>query len=304
MRCKSLFIISILLFSLFVPKSVIAVSHCSSDGGFSVSPVTLDLQMNPGDTITKEFEIFNESNNDKNFKVYASPFSETDRGKDFATESNYTLLSKWISFSGLNIDNQINVSACDVRKITLHITVPENALAGGQYAAVFVESKNSDKDENKTQISPSSRIGILLYGHVHGDGAVVKDMAFSNEEISLDQGKVKAFCVGINNGNIDGNVEGHLVIRTLFGEKVYDRTSSITLLPGVSNRELSIVWDGTPMLGIFTAEYTITTTSGATKTLSRFFILIPVPVIIILVALIVLIIYRIIRRRRRRIELI
>ena len=299
MRCKGLSIIGALLFGLFVPKSVIAVSHCSSDGGFSVSPVTLDLQMNPGDTITKEFEIFNESNNDKNFKVYASPFSETDHGKDFATESNYALLSKWISFSGLNIDNQINVSACDVRKITLHIIVPENALAGGQYAAVFVEGRNSNNNENKTQISSSSRIGILLYGHVHGDGAVVKDVAFSNEEISLDQGKVKAFCVGINNGNIDGNVEGHLVVRTLFGEKVYDRTSSITLLPGASNRELSIVWDGTPMLGVFTAEYTITTTSGATKTLSRFFILIPVPVIMI-----VLIIYRIIRRRRCRIELI
>lgn len=289
-------------------QPVRAEEECTDDNTrFLVSPTAKDLQIEPGKTINDSFELKNLSTKPTKFKIYAEPYSGTGSDKDFSTETTYTQMSRWINFvdagGGQARTLEITVEACTTREITFKVAAPSSVPDGGQYAAIFAESSNSNN--SSAAITTSSRVGVLLYGRISG-GKTVHSTSLA--ELSLEysgglkgkDGKALASSVIYgtakvsNDGNIDTTVTSTLIVRTLLGNEVYKNTSDISLLPGASNRKITEIWENTPFFGLFTAEYTVKTGTGVSETITRTFLVAPLPLILVLAAAAIIVVVGII----------
>lgn len=273
---------------------------------FSVSPTAKNLNIKPGELTTDSFELKNLSTEAAKFKIYAEPYSNTGDDKNFSTETTFTQMSRWIDFldaSGGRVKTlEISVPGCTTREITFRVVAPASVPAGGQYAAIFAESSNGMSDAT---ISTSSRVGVLLYARM-SEGQTV--LSSSLAEPMLDRGNglrgndgklLKSSVIYgtvkvTNDGNIDTNVESTLVVRTILGREVYKNTSSISILPGTFERKITDIWEETPTFGLFTAEYSVKTGTGASETITRTFLILPLPLLLILAAALVVVVIGII----------
>ena len=302
-RRFGLIIVAAVAAATAMAQPVLADEECTGEGTrFSVSPTAKDLQIKAGETISEKFELKNMSSEATKFKIYAEPYSNTGDDKDFSTETTYTQMSRWINFvdaSGGSVRTlEITVPGCTTREIAFTVAAPDSVPDGGQYAAIFAEGSNGSSESST--ISTSSRVGVLLYGRVSG-GKTMQSASLSEISLERDDGLKgkdgKTLTASViygsakisNDGNIDINVDSTLTVRTLLGREVYQNTTSISLLPGTTDRKITEVWESTPAFGLFVAEYNIKTGTGINETVSRVFLLVPLPLLLILIVALIIV---------------
>lgn len=269
--------------------------ECQEGSGVLVTPISKSLSIEGGGTrIEDGFTIKNKASRESVFKIYAAPYTDDDE-KNFTNENNFTQISRWIKFldaSGGTVDNlEIRVPACSAREVNFVVNVPNSIPDGGQYAVIFAESKNSG--ESDAVITSASRVGMLVYARVSG-GETIRDLEITDGHIekglSGERTVISAGAKATNKGNIDVDVVSKMVVRNIFGHEVYDKTNSISLLPGSTNRKISDVWEDVPYLGLFFVDYTIEINGEVKGAFSQMILVLPLPIMVIMIAALIVVV--------------
>jgi hypothetical protein len=158
---------------IYSQESEIAVP----DAGITISPVRFEYDLDPGETISDEILIYNATGRDEQLFFATYPFTPNENGtpqiiKD--GELPYEVdPSQWISLNKESavVEDQVPERAIPTR-LGFTLTIPEDAAAGGYYAAVLQSQKPQDgsdlaEGESGTVTIPESAALVIV--NVSGD---------------------------------------------------------------------------------------------------------------------------------------
>jgi hypothetical protein len=156
------------------------------------SPVKINETVRPGESLVKTFKVFNASYTEgtfytdiQDFKVSSELGSPTFFEGIANPDARYSLRS-WLEVEE-EFKKSITVPARSFGSFEVTIDVPENAEAGGHYAAVFLQTA-PPASEGNTSVSSVGRIASLLLINVPGEvdeSLVVEDFS-TNKEIYFE----------------------------------------------------------------------------------------------------------------------
>ena len=223
---RKLLTLLITLSALLFPMA----SHADEPLSVSATPVFSLLTINPGATTTQAITLTNSSKTALNISVESHGFAATDDsgGSDFPDSKSGP--QHWFSFS----PSTFTLEAQSKKQVIATISVPKDAVSGGQYASVFfVASAASDNGEPTTKVNFSARIGTFFFmtigGNLHPQGQVSR---FSTK--MFWQHSPVLFNVSVHNfGNIHIKPHSTLTIKNIFGKTVYQAVDpGLFVLPG------------------------------------------------------------------------
>lgn len=288
---------------------ILTFGLCTSvfaDVGISVSPMIQKIVLNPGETYTGTFKVFNQAanKNDLSFEAEVIPFF-ADENYDAVYEKvgNYNQIVDWITVKNGTGTLAPNNGA----DITYTINVPKNAPSGGQYAAIRVTSVNDKDSEGLSGTSTSVKvkygIAYTIFAEIAGTTVRKGEVLDANVQSLLLDGNIKGTSTIKNTGNVHGTAKYTLKVFPLFSsEEVYtneEDPATRTILPDRTlHNEIS--WDETPTFGIFNVVYTVEF-EGVTTEVSKMVIKCPVWLLFIIIFIIVaLIVWLVIRMKSHK----
>ena len=284
--------------------ALFGVMPVSADGEkpdyrLQISPVRLDLDLEPGTTSTGTFEVQNTGLKAYDFVLGVDPYSVTDENYsiDSETRTTYTDIVDWITFS----QNEGHVEPNQNQEITVTVTVPDDVPAGGQYAMIYAEMVRDDELES-TGVAVNHRVALLVFSEVEGNTRREGQVLETKIPSILFNPPITATSLVENTGNVHATAYYTLQVFPLFGdEEVYtneENPATLTILPE-TQRFNSISWDGAPQLGIFRVRETVTILDD-TQTIEKIVFLCPIWFLFLILLIIFFVIFWLVSRARSR----
>lgn len=265
-----------------------------------VSPATVSIDdMKPGDTKEFKFKVQNTGSEPFRYEIFTTPYSVINENyeQDFSSDTNYTDIAKWITFS--QDGGEIQPDKQD--EITATIKVPQDVPAGGQYASVMIHTlgnPTSSDGGDKSAVSITNQIGLIVYSNIAGETRKAGSIVESKIPSFLFAPPITATSVVENTGNVHAKATYILQVYPFFGsEEVYtneEQPTTITILPE-TRRLNTITWDGAPQLGIFKVKQTVKFLDK-TEVTEKVVFLCPIWFLLIILAIIFLVIFLIVSR--------
>lgn len=267
-----------------------------------VSPARMELDLEPGEKVSKKFKIQNTGTEDFGFELSTGPFSVTDENytQDLNSVTKYNDMKDWITFS----EDEGTVEAGKSVEVTATVTVPNDVPSGGQYAVILAKMIEP-VDKNTSGIIPEKQVGMLIYaknidGNTRREGGVLENQVPSFMFVP----PIKATSLVENTGNVHEKAEYVLQVFPLFGsEEVYtneENPLTLTILPE-TRRLNTVTWEGSPKLGIFKVKQTVKFL-GQDNVTEKIVFICPIWFLLIILVLIFLIVFWIVSRVRGRKE--
>ena len=291
-------------FLLALMIALFGVMPVSADGEkpdyrLQISPVRLDLDLEPGTTSTGTFEVQNTGLKAYDFVLGVDPYSVTDENYsiDSETRTAYTDIVDWITFS----QNEGHVEPNQNQEITVTVTVPDDVPAGGQYAMIYAEMVRDDELES-TGVAVNHRVALLVFSEVEGNTRCEGQVLETKIPTFIFNPPITATSLVENTGNVHATAYYTLQVFPLFGdEEVYtneENPATLTILPE-TQRFNSISWDGAPQLGIFRVRETVTILDD-TQTIEKIVFLCPIWFLFLILLIIFFVIFWLVSRARSR----
>lgn len=266
-----------------------------------ISPPSIDIPtLEPGAKHTGTFKVINNSEVPFEYKVYATGYGvKYEDNKDaynqlYDYETASTYIAKWFTFS--KTAGTLNPRQFD--EITYTIDVPLDAPAGGQYAAIMVESDNKEKDV----FNSISRVGSLVYGTVNGETKIDAKIVDNKIPSFLFAPPIYATSLVENNGNVHMNAYYTLQVFPLFSnEELYtnEEDPETHIVMPETKRFITAKWENSPSFGIFRVVQTVKIADQESR-VEKLVILCPLWLIIIILVLIFMMIFWIVSRHKSR----
>lgn len=264
-----------------------------------VTPVFSLVTINPGTTAARKLTVTNQSNLALSISAESRGFNANDEngGSDFPNSKSGA--QHWFSFE----PSKFILPAHSSQTVTVTISVPQDAISGGQYASVFfIATAPPDPNSAATKVNFSARIGTFFFmtvgGNIHPDG---KLLDFSTH-LFWQHAPIR-FRIDVHNfGNI--HIKPHSVLRidNIFGKSVYQTIDpGLFVLPG-KTRTWQLIATQKLHPGFYTAYLStkITSKSPDTMRVAHFWV-IPWQ-LIVLICSIIAISWFIMRPQLRRLK--
>lgn len=209
---------------------------------FAISPVVVDLEVDPGTAAQGKVQITNTDGKDQTYYIGVQNFvaKGEDGAQDFLPESDITGLASWITPQ----TRSVRLGANETREFGYAVNVPKNAEPGGHYAAMFFSTVPLNSDRGSA-VGVGAKTGLLFLLRVPGD--IREDARI--ESFRVNSGQIDRlpayFEMRVRNlGNVHFKPEGNVVIKNFLGQEVAKvplnpRKSSV--LPN-SIRRIDTVW--------------------------------------------------------------
>lgn len=232
------------------------------ENSFTLTPMSQDIALEPGQTYTGHITVVNptDATSDFSYKVSVSPFNMVgeDYTVDLATEHNRSMITKWIKIN----EPTGTIKPNESKDVEFTITVPQDAPAGGQYAALCVTSDNNIEGDSGLSVQNVYEMASIIYGNVAGETV--------HEGHILDN-HIPGFSVGApvmlnstiqNNGNVHDYAHYVIKVNNIFTGEVILPTEEVdgnyaeVIMPEstyVSQREISNL----PAIGVVHVSQTI-----------------------------------------------
>jgi len=275
------------------------------NNGLKVSPVRLDLVIQPGTTRTVDVVVQN---------VTTQPTALRGIVNDFVANSNETgqpdIILDENQFAATHSLKRlvgalptVNLQPNEQKIVKVNITIPQNTAAGGYYGTVRFVSANSDNDNN-VLLLPS--VGSLILVRVPGDlreSLNVASLDIRKEDTAhklfTTPEDLKAVIRFRNDGNVQVEPFGKLTVRDHRNKVISDTEINNTdprgsVLPD-SVRRFDVALNDLGKLGKYTVEGNFGYgTTGQLISVKTTFYVVPLPLILLAGAILLFIILAII----------
>ena len=143
------------------------------DSSLTLLPMSQTIELTPGETYEGYVTVANpdDSKTDVSFQASVEPFSVSgqDYQADFATQSNRSMITKWVTIP----ESTGTVKPNESKKVKFVINVPKDAPAGGQYAAIAVSYDSPDQTTNSDGVTSNIQnifqLTSIIYARVAGE---------------------------------------------------------------------------------------------------------------------------------------
>ena len=263
-------------------------------GQFAIYPMYQQITLTPGEAYTGNFEVINPGDNTIDFRytVGIKPFSV--EGLDdlsFTTNGDYNQIVDWIELSR----TEGIIAPNDTQEVRFTINVPENAAAGGQYAAIIVTSEEYRLDNSAVDLREKYEASHLIYAEVAGETVRKGKIDNINVPSFLMSGNITGSATITNEGNVHSEAVHTLQVFPLFSkEEVYtneENPKSSWIMPG-NTAFTSISWEETPSIGIFHVIYNVEY-EGVESKVDKLVIVCPLWLLFLILLALFLIIFKI-----------
>lgn len=235
--------------------------------GVSITPLKYDLSANPGEIIHKVVTAINPND----FPIYVLP-----EFQDFKLEENgITFIppgvdNPWKMSDWINIQTEpILLQPKEYHDVPFSITIPQNAGAGGHYAAVFFKVVDQGGGQG---FGATARVGALILlnvlGEIHKTGEFLefKTPFFYNKGPVILESRFK------NTGTAHYDIQAKVKIYNFLGFKTDEVLSETRFITPQLIRHLKATWEKTWPIGIFKATATISDGEGKEYSKTAWFI--------------------------------
>jgi len=186
-------------------------------GAISLSPSTIEIKVEPGETSEYYIELLNESQED----AYLSGTIEVFEAKNETGEAEIVdpaIGYQAVAWIGLPV-NSVALQPGEIIKVPVRIAVPKTADVGGYYLAIMWETGPGPK-ANDNRVGVSGRIGNLLFLSVGGQAQ--EELAIEEFKLTDDKNTFNFlpvnFSVRLKNfGNVHSRPDGMIIIKNMFG---------------------------------------------------------------------------------------
>lgn len=281
-----------------------------NDIALSVYPASQTIELYPGTEYRGKIEVANSGQKPFDFSVSAAPYSVDSESyePDFNSRGNYTQLFDWLTFTETNFHVEPGESA----QVEFIVNVPEDAVGGGQYAAILANTEDSVDPNASVQII--TQAAALLYGRVNGEAMNPEGEVVEQKIPSwIFEGPLEISEVTYNTGNVDFQVAHSVTITDfLSGDELFTPESEDSeghiigaqtqVIYPKTSRGNKIIWEGAPKLGVVKVHQKISFLDQEINT-EQIVIFCPLWLILAVIGLIVLLILwiiLIIHRRKRK----
>lgn len=181
----------------------------------TVSPVKLELEADPGQTLQGEIELYNEEKEIKTlYSSFANFEARGESGAPFFTNSD-TGLATW-----LQTKSEVSLVTGEREAIPFTLSVPATAEPGGYFAGIFWG--DATPQPGSAEVSVGGKIGVLVLLTVRGEteqGAGILDLSFNNRKFIAGLPAIFSYRFA-NDGGARVRPVGQITIKNIFGQRV------------------------------------------------------------------------------------
>lgn len=269
-----------------------------------ISPPTITEQFDPGTKKEGKMKLTNTSASDTlTFKAVVRDFIVEDTIGTPIIDSQSPLKEKYAASSWVGVyPSTFTVAPGKSQEISYYIQVPEDARAGGRYAAVVYEPQERINIEG-TGAGVETHIGSLFIFRVNGDiveNATVK--SFASEKKVYEYGPATLLAQIANFSDSHIKPQGIISVKNLIGQTVDSvNLEEHNIFPEAA-RDFTSTVGKKYMFGMYTAELRATygTNNNLTLFASTTFFVFPWKIMAIVGLVIVMVILLIIFLRKKR----
>lgn len=239
---------SLVLSVLFICSSPAQAQNSADNVQITLSPISQTINISPSSSYSGSFAIFNSGSVELDFDVYATPYRVKNDNYDplFTSPSSHqqvdrTQIARWINFPQENFRLKPGESV----DVAYTVNTPASIPDGGQYAALFAQTKTSET----SSINSQKRVGMLLYAR--GDGKTINKGYSHDLDLNFWQSAPTFSLVQkvTNQGNTDFSAKVTMSISDIFGNIKYTDDSTRVLLPDTT-RNIKLDWPNAPALSL------------------------------------------------------
>jgi hypothetical protein len=223
--------------------------------GLTVIPPKFELFGNPGEILTEQVRLRNESDLPITYNVIIEDFSTSGEEGEVNLEGdtpdpNFSLAS-WITAT----DTVFLMDAKAERTFSFNVTIPKDAEPGGHYASLLFSTSG---DAVPGAASVQSRVGTLVLLRVSGNVNETAQIETFEVPSYLQSGPV-TFSLRIKNeGNVHIRPKGTIILTNLLGQKAGEiPLQGANVLPSAI-RKMDTEWDKANAFGVYTATLVAT----------------------------------------------
>lgn len=245
-------------------------------------PPKVELEGNPGQTLTATLKLRNDSPETQNFAVTVEDFVVIDKiGTPIpvkSSSSNRWALSDWITAPKV-----IPVDAGGLQIINITIKIPNTALPGGHYAMITYTPNADAKpgDLKQTGNIISQRVGSLIYISVKGQVTEKANITNFSVPEFLEKGPVNFTGTVESLSGIHIDPKGSITVSDPLNNKVANISVETGNIFPETSRDFTATWNQKWGWGRYRADLNLTYGAlGSVVTSTVFFWLFPIRLVI------------------------
>lgn len=241
--------------------------------GLQISPVTVNLNADPGKSYVLKLSLMNVTTGDLVFKSAVNDFTAKDETGTPNVILNSTLPASASVVNWVEPIGDIPLKSKESKTLFVKVTVPANAEAGGHYGVIRFSGTAPSQQPNGVALAASA--GELLLVRVSG---TITEQLKLEQFLTAQNGKTKStfqktpitFAERISNsGNVHVAPVGNVTVKNMFGKQVAElkvNENNGNILPN-STRKFEQALTNKNMFGRYTAVVNLSYGTQA-KTLS------------------------------------
>lgn len=215
----------------------------------TIIPPKFELFANPGDSVTEQIRVKNDSTFPVTYGIVLEDFSTAGEEGQVVLEepsSNNYSLANWIEPESKDIVLQPG----EERALTFTINIPKDAEPGGHYASLLFSSGG---DPVPGAASVTQRVGSLILLRVSGNVSETATIESFTIPSYSQKGPIIFSLRVKNDGNVHVRPKGTIIITNLFGKKVDEiPLNGANIIPGAV-RKMETEWNKDNIFGVYTA---------------------------------------------------
>lgn len=289
MKTQKISLVTLLLFSvssLILP----GVSLAQTSQGLTATPPRIEITVKPGEAVTKEIKVRNDSDSPRTITFDVKDFIVSDEVgtpipfEGISEDANRWAASNWVHVSA----SKVTLKANETKALTVTIIAPDKATAGGHYAMILQTPESAKTTIDGTGSIVTTRVGTLLYITVPGnitEDAKIK--SFSGPSF-LEYGPVNFQSTVTNLSDVHIVPAGSVIVKDLLGFKIGQVPIPETRIFPLTDRSINITYPQKWLFGRFSATLNaVYGSKGQLLSATLFFWVIPWRLIILLVAAVI-----------------